>query len=123
MSQYIYVTHASKIKTEGKAEGMGIFFTWGVELNLHTMNAVDFLHNGKLPLKNGKKRTYGQMKKVTNGKYLPEIFWEFTIFGNIFETSHGKVQLSSNTTNKSKKSTKPISSYENHKLIHSFTSA
>jgi hypothetical protein len=97
------VTHASKIKTEGKAEGKGralysfgesIFFTRGVELNLHTMNAVHFLHNGKLPLKNGKKRTYRQTKKVTNGKYLPEIFWEFTIFGNIFETSHGKVQLS-----------------------------
>jgi hypothetical protein len=96
------VTHASKIKTEGKVEGMGralysfgenTFFTWGVALNLHMLNAVHFLHNGNLPLKNGKKLTIRQTNKVTNGKYLSEIFWEFTIFGNFFKTSHGKVQL------------------------------
>jgi hypothetical protein len=74
------------------------FFTWGVALKLHTLKAVHFLHNGNLPLKNGKKCTYRQTKKVTNGKYLPEIFWKFTIFGNIFEISHGKVQLSFSST-------------------------
>jgi hypothetical protein len=69
----IYVTIASKIKTEGKTEGIreepyaplgNIFFTWGVALNLHTLNGIHFQHNGNLPRKNGKKLTYRQTKKI-----------------------------------------------------------